>query len=113
MSTAQNPQGENPGGLHDSGCGGTHSVLTSVLPEAPYVARLRALDDNELAAFSRALDTALHEARRGPYDSELDDLLIVAANARRMLRSRRARTAGERAKDLVRQLMTTSTEPNQ
>lgn len=104
-STTQNPRDAHPGGLHNDG---DQHVPASVPPEAPYVARLRALDDDELAEFSRSLDTALHDARRGPHDPELDDLLIIAVVARGILRDRRAHTAATRAKDLVRQLMTST-----
>lgn len=104
MNQKQDPQG-TPGGQQDDS-GGTR-VNPSVPPEAPYVARLRTLGDNELAQFAHELDTAVREARRGPHDPELDDLLIIAVVARSMLRDRRAHAAADRAKDLVRHLLDT------
>jgi hypothetical protein len=105
MNETQNPRDAHPGGLHNDG---DQHVTASVPPEPPHVARLRALDDDALAAFSHDLDTALRDARRGPHDPELDDLLIIAVVARGILRDRRARAAAGRAKDIVRQLMTST-----
>jgi hypothetical protein len=110
MNETQNPRDAHPGGLPYND--GDQHVPASVPPEAPYVARLRTLGDNELAQFVHELDTALREARRGPRDPALVDALIDAVASRGLLRGRRARTAGERAKSLVHQLMTTSTEPS-
>lgn len=68
-------------------------------------AALADLNDEELAAFVRKLDAALKEARLGPQASDLNELTTIAASARILLRSRRAATAGERARAIVRELL--------
>lgn len=71
------------------------------------VQRLAALGDEELDAFARALDDALRRSHSGPHDDELGEIASIAAAARHMHRQRQAAAAGERAKDIVRQLLST------
>jgi hypothetical protein len=73
-------------------------------------AALMALTDDELAEFVRKLDAALNEARLGPLDDDLDEATSVAASARILLRYRRATAAGDRAKNIVRELIITDRE---
>lgn len=74
------------------------------------VAALASLNDDELTAFVRKLDAALKEARLGPQGNDLDEATTVAASARILLRSRRAAAAGERAKNMVRALISAEHE---
>lgn len=106
MSTAQSPQDRGPGGQYDN-CGGTR--VGSSLPAADLVmARLAALPVGDVAVFSRKLDAALREARPAEGDVELAEVTYIAVSARNLLRQRQAAAAGDRAKSIVRDLISTT-----
>lgn len=106
MTATQDPRGDNPGGQHSNDGG---QRVESSLPTADLVmVRLAALPVSDAAAFSRKLDAALREARPAEGDVDLAEVTYIAASARNLLRQRQAAAAGDRAKNIVRELISTT-----
>jgi hypothetical protein len=69
------------------------------------LARIAGLDDEQLQALVKDLDSALHDCLGGPLDDTDMDLITVAAAARITLRRRKSVAGRRRAAQRVHQLI--------
>jgi hypothetical protein len=74
------------------------------------ISRITQLDDEHLEDLVRQLDSTLPDLRTGPADDDTESIVSVAGAARILLRQRRAAAGRNRAKTIVRQLISTENE---
>lgn len=81
---------------------------TTVIDLDAAISRITQLDDEHLEALVAQLDSALPDLCTGPADDDTESIVSVAGADRILLRQRRAVVGRNRAKTIVRQLISTT-----